>query len=117
MDTYNIQVRWSPGHEGIIGNEEADALADTEARSPSPPQGMARYSTASGIRSIAKSLLNQARQGLWENRRSKLSACYNQWRLPYNTSTSPLELELSRPTLAKLLAIRTKLGDFAWYHK
>ncbi|KAH9876385.1 hypothetical protein J1614_003864 [Plenodomus biglobosus] len=117
METYSIQVRWSPGHEGIIGNEEADSLAEAEARNPSPPYGMARHPTTSGIRSVAKTLLNQARQGWWDVRKTKLFGRYNQWKFPYSTSTSPPELELSRPTLAKLLAIRTKLGDFAWYHK
>ncbi|KAH9859187.1 hypothetical protein J1614_012264 [Plenodomus biglobosus] len=117
METYHIQVRWSPGHEGIIGNEEADSLADAEARNPSPPYGMARHPTTSGIRSVARTLLNQARQGWWDVRKTKLSTWYNQWELPYSTSTSPPELELSRPTLAKLIAIRTKHRDFAWYHK
>ena len=37
-------------------------------------------------------------------------------RTPYNT-TPPQELTLSRRVLAKLLAIRTMHGDFAWYHR
>ena len=61
MAVFNIQVRWSPGHTGIIGNEAADRLADAEAKAPSQPYGMAAESTASRVRLIAKFLLNATR--------------------------------------------------------
>jgi ribonuclease HI len=117
MEVFDIQIRWSPGHTGIVGNEEADCLADLEAKSPSIPMGHAGYPTASGIRSVAKRLLNSARQDWWDARKTNLSTWYNQWNLPYITTKTPQELELPRPTLARLLAIRSKHGDFAWYHK
>ncbi|KAF7572499.1 hypothetical protein PtrM4_074040 [Pyrenophora tritici-repentis] len=47
MAVFNIQVRWSPGHTRIIGNEAADRLADAEAKAPSQPYGMAAEPTAS----------------------------------------------------------------------
>jgi hypothetical protein len=107
----------SLGHTGIVGNEEADRLADLEAKSPSSPIGRAGYPTASGIRSVAKRLLNLARQDWWDATKTKLSTWYNQWNLPYITTKTPQELELPRPTLARLLAIRSQHGDFAWYYK
>lgn len=33
---WNIQLHWLPGHEGIYGNECADALAKEAANSPAP---------------------------------------------------------------------------------
>jgi len=65
MAAFNIQMRWSPGHTRITGNEVADRLADAEARAPSQPYGMASEPTTSGVRSIAKTLLNAARQRWW----------------------------------------------------
>ena len=116
MEACNVQVRWSPGHTGIIGNEMADTLADDEAKNPSRPMGAANEPTASGVRSVAKTLLKSARQNWWAIREVKLSSWYKQWELPYQTTKTPPELGLSRPILARLLAIRSKHGDFAWYH-
>jgi ribonuclease HI len=116
MAVFNIQVRWSPGHTGIIGNEAADRLADAEAKAPSQPYGMAVEPTASGVHSIAKSLLNAARQRWWNQTQTQMSAWYRQWELPYQTTKTPIELTLPRPVLAHLLAIRSRHGDFAWYH-
>jgi ribonuclease HI len=62
MAAFNIQVRWSPGHTEITGNEAADRLADAEAKAHSQPYGMASEPTASGVCSIGKTFLNAARQ-------------------------------------------------------
>jgi hypothetical protein len=104
------------GHTGIIGNEEADRLADAEAKTPSQPTRLANQPTASGIRTVAKALLKHARNIWWESKKATLSTWYNQWNLPYITTTTPPELELPQPTLARLLAIRSTHGDYAWYH-
>ena len=45
----------------------------------------------------------------------KLSGRYRKWALPYEVK--PLkELDLPRATLYRLLALRTRHGDFDWYH-
>jgi ribonuclease HI len=116
MAVFNIQARWSPGHTGIIRNEAADRLADAEAKAPSQPYGMAAEPTASGVHSIAKSLLIAARQCWWDQTQTQISAWYRQWELPYQTTKTPIELTLPRLILAQLLAIWSRHGDFAWYH-
>lgn len=118
MDTMpNVEVRWAPGHTDIEGNEAADNLADAEAKEPSTPFGLAAQPTVSGIRTIRKAQLAIARAAWWNSAKSKLSNWYTQWKLPYQPTRPPQELELTRPTLARLLAIRTSHGDFAWYHR
>jgi ribonuclease HI len=76
MEVFNIQIRWFLGHTGIVGNEEANRLADLEAKSSSSSIRHACYLTASGIRSAAKRLLNLARQNWWDARKPKLSTWY-----------------------------------------
>jgi hypothetical protein len=78
MAVFNIQVRWSLGHTGIIRNEAADRLANAKAKAPSQPYSMAAELTASRVRSIAKSLLNAARQRWWDQMQTQMSAWYRQ---------------------------------------
>lgn len=49
MESYDVAVRWSPGHTGIEGNEAADKLADQGAMKPQWDVGTAGQPTASGI--------------------------------------------------------------------
>ena len=77
---------------------------------------MASGPTISGIRSIAKSKLQSVKMDWWTMKREKLSRWYRDWGLSYDTKAPP-ELTLPRPTLQRLLAIRSSHGDFAWYHK
>ena len=113
----NVKIRWAPGHTNIEGNEAADSLADAEAKEPSTPFGLAAQPTVSGIRTMRKAALATASTAWWSNAKSKLSNWYTQWKLPYQPTRPPHELRLTRPTLARLLAIRSSHGDFAWYHR
>lgn len=116
MLTHNVNVRWSPGHMGIAGNEEADRLADKGAHEPQWDTGLASQPTVSGIKSIAKSLRDQARDEWWQQNSVKLSRHYKQWKPTYGVKQYP-ELSLPRRLLHRYLALRTTHGDFAWYHK
>jgi ribonuclease HI len=117
MEAHDIRIRWSPGHTGIEGNEAADTLAKQAAMKNDPPTGEATQPTVSGVRSIARKLLRATRELWWSEASAKLSERYQTWKLAYDTTKTPPELSLSRPTLARLLAIRTAHGDFEWYHK
>ena len=115
-EVLDIRTKWAPGHTRIQGNEEADHLANLEAKDPHQPYGPAADPTVSGLRTDAKALQRHAERSWWRRRSNKLSGWYKQWELQYKT-TPPAELSLHRPILAKLLATRTKHGDYAWYHK
>ena len=117
MEVYDIRVKWAPGHTGIAGNEEADRLADSEARNPSTPEGAAQHPTVSGMRTIARRMLGDARRSWWTQKQANLSQWYNQWSLDYNPGKAPEELSLPRAVLSRFLALRTSHGDFAWYHR
>jgi len=61
--------------------------------------------------SIARNLLRGIEQKWWRKPKEKLSDWYRQWDLPYRVGP-PEELNLNRPVLARLLAIRTMHRDF-----
>ena len=117
LENFDVRVKWCPGHQGIQGNEEADRLAKEEAKDPHEPYEEASQPTISGIRSIARGTLHAVQGKWWTEKSPKLSQWYRQWELPYHPQDTPAELKLPRPVLARLLAIRTKHGDFAWYHR
>ena len=116
METHNIQARWAPGHTGIEGNEAADKLADLGAKQILWDSGLPSEPTASGIRTMAKSMAREAQQTWWTLRATKLSSWYKKWNLGYEIKNLP-ELSLPRAQLHRLLAIRSAHGDFAWYHR
>jgi hypothetical protein len=117
METHDVSIKWAPGHSDIEGNEAADKLANLEAAQPSHPTGKAAMPTLSGIKTIARQLLLGTQQMWWLERKRKLSLWYKSWKLDYTPRRSLAELNLPRATLAKLLAIRSRHGDFAWYHR
>ena len=117
METHSISIKWAPGHLGIEGNEAADRLADLEARQPSCPTGKAATPTLSGIKTIARKSLRSTREDWWSSKKDKLSKWYKSWNLGYFPRSRPVELDLPRVTLFRLLSIRSMHGDFAWYHR
>jgi ribonuclease HI len=117
MDTHDISIKWAPGHLGIEGNEAADRLANLEAQHPSPPTRKAAMPTLSGIKTIARKTLRHTQQTWWSEKKTKLSKWYKSWDLDYAPRSSPKELDLPRDVLARMLSIRTRHGDFAWYHR
>ncbi|RAL64945.1 hypothetical protein DID88_001536 [Monilinia fructigena] len=49
IDRHAVNIRWSPGHQGITGNEAADSLADAGAKSDIVDPGPTAQPTISGI--------------------------------------------------------------------
>ena len=116
MQTHDVQIRWAPGHTRIMGNETADKLADIGAKQPHWDSGPASEPTVSGIRSIFRKIRREAQCSWWALRSAKLSRHYKKWGLDYWVKPLP-ELDLTRATLHRLLAIRSSHGDFSWYHR
>ena len=117
METHDVSIKWAPGHLGIEGNEAADRLANLEAQHPSPPTGKAAMPTLSGIKTTARKVLHNAQQTWWSKKKGSLSTWYKRWELGYSLHSRLPELDLPRAILARLLAIRSMHGDFAWYHR
>ncbi|RAL64141.1 hypothetical protein DID88_002034 [Monilinia fructigena] len=111
IDRHAVNIRWSPGHQGITGNEAADSLADAGAKSDIVDPGPTAQPTISGIGSIARSLAHNVTSGWWRKNEPTLSGGYRKWQLDYALK-EPMELKLSRPTLHRLLALRSRHGDF-----
>ena len=116
MQSKDIRVKWSPGHQRIEGNEAADKLANRGSKQPPPRQGPESEPTLSGIKSNFRALRDVARETWWHERGDKLSRWYQQWELGYSVKELP-EHQLSRSELTHLLAIRSGHGDFEWYHR
>ncbi|RAL67139.1 hypothetical protein DID88_007917 [Monilinia fructigena] len=104
------------GTRVITGNEAADSLADAGAKSDIVDPGPTAQPTISGIGSIARSLAHNVTSGWWRKNEPTLSGGYRKWQLDYALK-EPMELKLSRPTLHRLLALRSRHGDFEAYHK
>ena len=117
IETHDVSIKWAPGHLGIEGNEAADRLANLEAQHPSPPTRKAAMPTLSGIKTMARKTLRRTQQTWWSEKKTKLSKWYKSWDLDYAPRSSPKELDLPRDVLARMLSIRTRHGDFAWYHR
>ena len=111
-----VNVKWSPGHVDIEGNEEADKQAKRGAESTDFDEDSGP--TAAGIRSIGKKLLKLAAIGAWASAQTRLSDHYRKHCSDFTTSDKcPTSLKLNRGSLGRWLALRTSHGDFNWYHE
>ncbi|RAL65714.1 hypothetical protein DID88_005382 [Monilinia fructigena] len=73
IDRHAVNIRCSPGHQGITGNEAADSLADAGAKSDIVDPGPTAQPTISGIGSIARSLAHNVTSGWWRKNEPTLS--------------------------------------------
>jgi ribonuclease HI len=111
-----VGIKWSPGHEGIEGNERADGLAKAGALLPEWDPGPTRFPTQSGIRTKARQMAWASRTAWWAKARGRLSDTYLKWDLPYSVRRSRAH-DLPRQMLHHYLAVRTGHGDFSSYHR
>lgn len=104
-----VDIRWSPGHMGIEGNEAADAYAKLGCSSSprdEPP-------TLANVKATSKAQSRTDFQQWWNN---EMPEAYQPLELKAALGC-PKELALPRAILHHLLAARTGHGDFAEYHE
>lgn len=106
----NVYVRWVPGHVGVPGNEEADAMAK---RGALQTQITNNTPTAAWVSRQSREITRASlRAWALEN----LPTLYQAAGLEF-TSRGPEELRAPRGLLHHLLAARTGHGDYAEYHQ
>jgi ribonuclease HI len=115
METYNVRVKWCPGHCGVEGNEKADELAKAGSELSEADLNCTR--TAYGVRAQGKKLTKATREEWWRKTKARLSDRYRFFRLDYEVRCHEELAMLTREELHRYLAVRHGHGDFAWYHR
>ncbi|KAI1000547.1 hypothetical protein K3495_g7648 [Podosphaera aphanis] len=104
-----VQVRWTPGHQGIPRNERADKLA----KEPCDLKTCNTEASVARARSLLEERYRQDFAAYWERNAPKR---YQDLHIGISLRLPP-ELLLPRRCLGKLLAARSEYSDFADYHR
>ncbi|RAL66017.1 hypothetical protein DID88_005678 [Monilinia fructigena] len=112
IDRHAVNIRWSPGHQGITGNEAADSLADAGAKSDIVDPGPTAQPTISGIGSIARSLAHNVTSD-GGAKTSQRQLCIDYLRCDPGTATSRLTINVSSMKTQRLTvhAVKAKTPE------
>ncbi|KDN63501.1 hypothetical protein CSUB01_12226 [Colletotrichum sublineola] len=113
-----VDVRWVPGHIGVLGNELADQLAKEGARMR-PADLETRPPTYSHVKRSIRNGQRLAFTRWWHNNRpDSYKSLDNDEKHDLTATLQPTEelVTLNRKELHWLIAARTGHGDFAGYH-
>jgi hypothetical protein len=97
-----------PGHKDVPGNEVADRLAKEGSELPSYNQN---HSSPTHVRRWAKLRKKMEHETFWYPN----PVSYKKWRL--DAPANPLELQLPRTALYRLITERSGHGPFVEYHE
>ncbi|KAF2962689.1 hypothetical protein GQX73_g10885 [Xylaria multiplex] len=112
-----VHLHWSPGHCGILGNEEADRVAGLLSSQPLPPQHPSRSDKPSYAyaKRLAREKADQYDQTWWS---SNCPDAYRVLGLDWPRRPRDIrEFDLPRGSHRKLIAERSGHGHFATYHR